>query len=337
VENLSNSPWRVRRLREGWGKLRRLLLCNLRRGLVRERIAKRAGACRGCAECCDLMFRCPYLGQDRRCTIYEKRFKPCADYPIDERDNRWVDCGFSFPDAPVDGTGWKSPVAPWAAGETALIGLACLAGAGSGLGMALVDGIPAGYAAAAAFGLLLAGVLFFFRDPRRSPPAGSPGLVAPADGRVTDVSEVDEPEFLGGRALRVGIFMSLLDVHVNRAPCDGEVRMLRRREGTFADARREEAWAKNENALLGLRGEAGPVAVRLVAGAVARRIALGAAAGDKVRRGERIGMVKFGSRAEVLVPAGGAWKAAAKPGDRVRAGETVVLVREPRGDERTDD
>jgi phosphatidylserine decarboxylase len=327
MENLSDSYWLTRRLREGWGKLRRLLICHLRPGLVRKRIAMRAGACRGCAECCDLMFRCPYLNEQRRCNIYTKRFKPCSDYPIDERDNEFIDCGFRFPSSPVDGTGFKVPFSPWARGEIAVTGLASIAGAGSGLAIALVDGFPAGYALAGAFGLFFLFALFFFRDPRRAPPEGTAGLVAPADGRVTDVSEVDEPEYLGGKALRVGIFMSLLDVHVNRSPGAGELRFLRRREGTFEDVRRPEAWERNENALLGFRGEEGPMAVRLVAGAVARRIALGKAPGAKVRRGERIGMVKFGSRAEVLVPADGGWKAAAKAGDRVKAGVTVLMVR----------
>jgi phosphatidylserine decarboxylase len=327
MENLSASHPVARRLREGWGKLRRLLICHLRKGVVRDRIAKRAGACKGCAECCDLMFRCPYLNEQRRCDIYDKRFRPCRDYPIDERDNRWIDCGFRFPDAPVDGTGWKLPLSPWAAGEIAVTALASAAGIVSGIAIALVDGLPAGWALAGAFALFFLFALFFFRDPRRSPPEGSPGLVAPADGRVTDVSEVDEPEVVGGKALRVGVFMSLFDVHVNRAPCAGEVRSVRHRDGTFGDVRREEAWARNENVLLGLRCAEGTVAVRLVAGAVARRIAHAAAPGAKFRRGERIGMVKFGSRAEVLVPAGGGWAAAVKAGDRVRAGETVLLAR----------
>lgn len=331
MENLSTSRPLARKLREGWGKLRRFYLCQLRPGKVRARIALRKGACRGCAECCELFFRCPHLGPDRRCTEYDSRYKPCIAYPIDERDVRNMDCGFTF-DAEEPGRPRPLglPLAPWGARELVQMGVACGLGAAAGLGISWLDGVPAGYALTAGFAALFAFGLFFFRDPRRAVPAGG-GLLAPADGRVTDVREVEEPEFLGGRALRVGIFMSVFDVHVNRAPCAGRVRFLRHREGAFRNVLFEAAWEKNENVLLGLEAEGGPVAVRLVAGAIARRIVLDPRPGSWVARGERMGMVKFGSRAELLVPAGAGWRAAVSPGTAVKGGLTPLLVREDGG------
>jgi phosphatidylserine decarboxylase len=142
------------------------------------------------------------------------------------------------------------------------------------------------------------------------------------------VTEVEEGEFLKGRALRVGVFMSLFDVHVNRIPGDGEVHFLRHRNGGWGNVMFEEAWEKNENILIGLKGKRGPLAVRLVAGAVARRIALDLKQGDMVVRGKRMGMVKFGSRAEVIVPLDGGWKPLVSKGQKVKAGRSALFGRE---------
>jgi phosphatidylserine decarboxylase len=220
------------------------------------------------------------------------------------------------------------PLAPWAKREIGLSGLAFLVGGGSGLAIAWLDGLPGGYAVTAAFGCLFLFTLLFFRDPGRVPPPGNGDLLAPADGRVTDVQEVEEREYLGGRAVRVGIFMSLFDVHVNRTPCDGEVRFVRHRDGEFGNVLFREAWEKNENVLIGLESGDGPLAVRLVAGAVARRIECPLKTGARVERGRRIGMVKFGSRAEVIVPAGGGWKPVAEKGQKVKAGLSPLFVRQ---------
>lgn len=329
MENLSPVHPVIRRLREGAGKLRRLWLCHVRPSAVERSIARRKGACKGCGECCDLLFHCPYLGPDRRCTIYDRRFKPCSAYPIDERDVRDIDCGFYFEAEGAEKRLFDLPLAPWASRELGLSFLAFAVGAGAGLAVARIDGLPAGYLLVAAFAAAFAFALFFFRNPRRAPfPGTEAELLAPADGRVTDVTAVEEPEFLGGPAVRVGIFMSLFDVHVNRAPATGRLAFFRHRDGTHGNVLFEGAWEKNENVLAGLETAQGPVAFRLTAGAVARRIAFDPAPGAKIRRGHAVGMVKFGSRAEVLVPAEAGWVPAVAPGTRVKAGRTVLFVPE---------
>jgi phosphatidylserine decarboxylase len=295
---------------------------------VAETLALREGACRGCAECCDLLFRCPYLGADRRCGIYERRFKPCSAFPVDQWDLKNIACGFSYPGGPGSAKIPLLPLSPFGRPELPLVAIAAIVGVCSSLAIAWLDGLPAaGYASAAAFMALLTFTLFFFRDPARVAPPDDGGLLAPADGRVTDVTEVEEPEFLGGKAVRVGIFMSLFDVHVNRSPCSGMLRFRRHREGGFGHAMKPESWTDNENLLLGLESPGGKVAVRLVSGAVARRISCPAVAGVRLCRGERIGMVKFGSRAELMVQAGGAWEASVSAGDRVTAGVTTLFAR----------
>ncbi|MHC4600623.1 MAG: phosphatidylserine decarboxylase [Planctomycetota bacterium] len=329
MENLSTSHPLVRKLREGWGKVRRLALCHVRPGKVRAGIRTRRGACKACAECCDLLFRCPYLDEARHCTIYERRFKPCAAFPIDGRDVKNMDCGFHFErEAPP----WRPlglPFAPWARREISLMGVAALLGGASGLAIAWLDGVAAGYAVAAAFACLFLFTLFFFRDPWRAVPKGENTLLAPADGRVTDVRVVEEDAFLKGRAHRVGVFMSLFDVHVNRVPDDGEVRFLHHRDGESGNVLFEKAWERNENLLIGFEGRRGPLAVRLVAGAVANRIASDLETGDRVERGGRMGMVKFGSRAEVLVPVEAGWRPLVQEGQKVKAGRSALFGRDP--------
>ena len=181
----------------------------------------------------------------------------------------------------------------------------------------------------AAFAFLFLFTLYFFRDPWRAVPKGEDTLLAPADGTVTDVRVVEEEEYLKGRAHRVGVFMSLFNVHVNRVPDDGEVRFLRHRNGEWGNVLFEKAWERNENLLIGFEGRDGPVAVRLVAGAVARRIASDLEAGDRVERGKRMGMVKFGSRAEVLVPVDAGWKPLVREGQKVKAGRSALFGRDP--------
>jgi phosphatidylserine decarboxylase len=169
-------------------------------------------------------------------------------------------------------------------------------------------------------------IVAFFRDPERRVPQ-EPGLVvAPADGTVVDVAETDEPR-VGGRALRIGIFMSLVSVHVNRSPCSGRVESVDHRPGRFLNAMDPAASTENESAAIVLAdadGRGGRLLVRQVAGLIARRIVTAAAPGDRLERGQRIGMIKFGSRAEVYVPAGNGFEVLVAPGQHVKAGETVL-------------
>jgi phosphatidylserine decarboxylase len=179
--------------------------------------------------------------------------------------------------------------------------------------------------AAAPLFLLALFVVAFFRDPERAPEGGSDAAVSPADGRVTDIAVVEERHFLGGPALRIGIFLSVFDVHVNRAPLDGVARYFRYVPGAFLDARDPTCAERNEANLVGFESPRGRFAVRQVAGLIARRIVCPLQEGQAVARGERIGMIKFGSRTELLVPAGAPVEVAVEVGRRVRGGRTILL------------
>ncbi len=175
-------------------------------------------------------------------------------------------------------------------------------------------------------GALWAALLAFFRDPERPSPQRPGALLSPADGTVQDVEQVDPPgDFLPGPALRVGIFMSLLNVHVNRSPVAGTVRYRRHVPGRFHDARSPLAATENEHCWLGIELEGGRrVLVRQVAGTVARRIVCKAAPGDELAAGQRFGMVKFGSRVELFVPQQDQFQVAVAPGTKVKAGLDIL-------------
>ena len=169
-------------------------------------------------------------------------------------------------------------------------------------------------------------LLSFFRDPNRSAGASAHELVSPADGTVMDIQQVEPPTFLEGRAIRIGIFMSLLDVHVNRAPMAGTVRYVEHFAGKFRNARAELSTDENEHNLIGLQAAAGnKILVNQIAGIFARRIVCGVKAGDPVKQGQRLGMVKFGSRVELFVPAGDSPTVKARVGHRVKAGQDVLV------------
>lgn len=168
-------------------------------------------------------------------------------------------------------------------------------------------------------------VLSFYRDPERQGPADPEAWVSPADGVVTDIATVDEPHYLGGKALRVGIFLSPLNVHVNRAPVAGVVEAVVARPGLCLPATGTTCIDQNESTLLGLRTDAGlRIGVRQVTGALARTIVCAATAGQRLERGERYGMIKLGSRTELLVPVDAGFTPAVQLGDVVRGGQTVL-------------
>lgn len=169
-------------------------------------------------------------------------------------------------------------------------------------------------------------VLWFFRDPRRPLPGGSELVVAPGEGRVIRIEEVDEPTYIGGAAHKISIFLSVFDVHVQRAPVSGTVEHKQYRPGRYAVAWLDKASEDNEQASLGIATDHGRVLVRQVAGLVARRIITDPSEGDRVERGARIGLIRFGSRVDLFLPA--AWEITCKVGDRARVGATV-LARQP--------
>jgi len=175
-------------------------------------------------------------------------------------------------------------------------------------------------------------VLWFFRDPDRPVPPGDGLFVSPADGRVADITRVGPEGPLGREGVQIGIFMNVFDVHVNRAPCDARVEKIVRVSGAFLDARDPAAAQRNESATITMThtrdGRDYPVVVRQIAGLIARRIVTRLCPRQSVRRGERIGMIKFGSRVELLVPTAVADEVRVAVGRRVRAGQTVLLAAE---------
>jgi phosphatidylserine decarboxylase len=216
--------------------------------------------------------------------------------------------------------------AKWGRKELALYGGGAAAVAG---GIALTA--PGAWKAAAApFAVLAILVAWFFRDPERTIPTGPGILVSPADGVVADIETVPEPDYIGGEALRIGIFLSPLNVHVNRSPAAGVVGHRAYRAGKFLAAYDRRAVEENEACALGIAldapGGKPPVriVVRQVVGAAARRIVCPAEPGQRLAAGERYGMIKFGSRTELWVPVAAGFACRVKVGDKVVGGETVL-------------
>ena len=165
-------------------------------------------------------------------------------------------------------------------------------------------------------------MLLFFRDPERKIPKGEDIFVSPADGKVILIKDVYEKDYLKAESKEISIFMSLLNVHVNRSPCDGKVSLVKHSSGKFLVAHKDAASMENENTVMVLEGKDGKIVVRQVAGFLARRIVCRAEVGDKLRRGERYGMIKFSSRLDVYLPKD--VKIKVKAGDKVKAGESIL-------------
>lgn len=162
----------------------------------------------------------------------------------------------------------------------------------------------------------------FFRDPERVTPSGDNLVISPADGKVIVVQTIAEPEYFKGEAKQISIFMSPLDVHVNRNPISGKVSHFRYVKGEYFAAYKDKASEKNEQTIIGIENGRGKVLFKQIAGFVARRIVCTLKVGDEVRAGERFGMIKFGSRVDVFLPKNAVVKV--KVGDRTVAGETVL-------------
>ena len=165
-------------------------------------------------------------------------------------------------------------------------------------------------------------VAYFFRDPERPGERGDRIVIAPADGKIVMISDVDEPTFMHGQATRVSIFMNVFNVHVNRYPVSGVVRQIDRKAGKFLNAAADEASLENEQNSVGIDANGSRVLVRQIAGLIARRIITYGKSGDQVRQGDRMGLIRFGSRVDVFVPTTA--KVRAKVGDLTTAGVTVL-------------
>ena len=165
-------------------------------------------------------------------------------------------------------------------------------------------------------------VAWFFRNPAPRIPDDGRLVVAPGQGKVIDIREVEEPTFLRSAARRITIFLSVFDVHVQRAPVSGTVEHRSYRPGAYAVAWLEKASEENEQASLGITTPHGRVLVRQIAGLVARRIITDPAEGDAVERGERIGLIRFGSRVDLFLPLD--WEITCSVGDKARVGATAL-------------
>lgn len=165
-------------------------------------------------------------------------------------------------------------------------------------------------------------VAYFFRDPSRTGERGEQLVIAPADGKVVMITEVDEPTFLKERAIRVSIFMNVFNVHVNRYPVSGIVRFVERKPGRFMNAAASEASLENEQTSIGIESGSNHLLVRQIAGLIARRIVTDAKEGDHVRQGDRMGLIRFGSRVDVFLPTATTMRV--KVGDVTYAGSTVL-------------
>jgi len=172
--------------------------------------------------------------------------------------------------------------------------------------------------------LLLLFTLYFFRDPDRTPPKGDDLVVSPADGEVVAIAPVREDEYLKAEVMQVSIFMSPLNVHVNRYPVSGTVGFFRHVPGEYLMAFEEKSSSRNERTLIGIEHGRRRVLFKQIAGFIARRIVAQVNVGDQAVAGERFGMIKFGSRVDVLVPRDAEIRV--KLGEKAVAGETVLAV-----------
>ncbi len=169
--------------------------------------------------------------------------------------------------------------------------------------------------------------LWFFRDPERAIPDAAGALVSPGDGKVTDVSFVTTS---GGKQARISIFLSVFDVHVNRSPIAGVVREVRYQRGKFLNAMNQASAEQNEQNIVRVEGDGQVVVFKQIAGLLARRIVFYPKMGDRLERGQRVGLIKFGSRVDVLFDVSAVLQV--KVGDRVRGGASILAYLQPKGE-----
>jgi phosphatidylserine decarboxylase len=170
-------------------------------------------------------------------------------------------------------------------------------------------------------------IVWFFRNPKRQIPQQAGLVVLPADGKVVAVEEIEHDEFIGGPAVLVGIFLSIFNVHINRMPVAGRVIGLKYKQGLYLNALKPESARENEQLALRLEGTDAPyrrMTVRQIAGAIARRIVCRLKPGDELARGEIFGMIKLGSRTELVLPRDASLRIRVAVGDTVRAGTSIL-------------
>lgn len=267
-------------------------------------------------------FRSAYV--DRMAALREGDTTGAPHEILDPRDLKYcgTDCTAHWPPE-HDPFRWreKLPLARWGLAELQIMGWPLLALvvflAGQGGLWKLAAVVPAA---------LLLLVVYFFRDPPRRIPTAPGSIVSPADGTVVEISHLEHDDFIGGPAVRIGIFLSILNVHVNRAPLAARVVELKYGPGEFISATRPESAIRNESMWIGFQESDAPhrrFAVRQISGMLARRIVCNLKPEQTVTRGEKFGMIKLGSRMELVLPAGEA-RVNVRLGERVQAGSQII-------------
>jgi phosphatidylserine decarboxylase len=286
-------------LERAWGKIRRSYLRRFRSKYVERMRSARQGRCPNC----------PHNIIDSRDL---KLYRNVCGYWFRPEDDR-----FRYRDHLRLARPGMAELMVFSTIGGLLFGLAILAGSlvHPGFFAALVPVMP-----------LWIFLVSFFRDPERKIPTDPRALVSPADGTVTDVETVADPDFPEGTALRISIFLSIFNVHVNRTPRTGKILEVRYFPGKFLDARNPNCGVCNEQLWIDMEDGANQrlFRVKQVSGAIARRIVCWLKPGDNVQAGQRFGMIKFGSRTDILLPAGEVLEILAKKGDRVKGGSTVL-------------
>jgi phosphatidylserine decarboxylase len=281
------------RIELAWGQLRRWYLARFRPAYVRRMAELRQGDAAGA----------PHAILDPRDLKYCRNLCSAHWHPGDD-PFRWRE---------------RIPVARWGLAEIQLLGYPLLA-------LAILLAVWSWYLAVVP-AVLLALVVYFFRDPPRRVPAEPGILVSPADGVVAEVTRLEHDDFIDGPAVRIGIFLSIFNVHINRAPARASVVRLHYSPGLFLNALNPESAIKNENMWIGLEECEPPhrrLVVRQIAGLFARRIVCSLRPGEEVDSGHKFGMIKLGSRTELIVRADPGLEISVAVGDRVRAGSSIV-------------
>jgi len=281
------------RIELAWGHVRRWYLKRFRPGYVRRMAALRRGDPTGA----------PHEILDPRDLKFCRNVCACG---WDERDDPFA---------------WRAkiPFARWGLAELQLMGWPLL-------GLTVATAYCCWYLAPV-FGILLALVVWFFRDPPRKIPQGAGLVLSPADGKVAEITRLEHEAFLGGPAVRIGIFLSIFNVHLNRSPAAARVIALRYFPGKFLNAMKPASAVENESMWIGLEAEDPPhrrMVVRQIAGAYARRIVCPLRPGDVLAAGEKIGMIKLGSRTELILADEPGLRIEAQVGQRVKAGIAVL-------------
>lgn len=277
-----------------WGRWRRLFLRTFRPGYVRHMAEHRRGNDAG------------------------------APHPVlDPRDLKYCRNQCTARWAPEhDRFGWRGElgIARWGWAELWVMGLPLLV-------LTICWSLTPFWPLAVGTGMVLAWLVSFFRNPRREVPTDAGLVVAPADGTIAEVTKLEHDDFIGGPAVRIGVFLSIFNVHLNRSPLAARVLRLRYHPGKFLNALNPESAILNENMVIGLEETTAPfrrLIVRQIAGLFARKIVCDLHPGQELGRGEAFGMIKLGSRTELILPDEPGLKVTVGVGDKIRAGQDVV-------------